>query len=132
MVDNEEKLNDAASGSSGGDQGSSNRQLTMVSFLKPVLKQIIMAGKSMQLLKNLHCKEAEDSERSSRDAERKSLYTLFLESVQSRLSSPEESPTDKVTERQATTRSLIKMQSIMAQHLETNDVHDPLLAINFA
>ncbi|MEQ2293792.1 Gamma-tubulin complex component 5, partial [Ameca splendens] len=132
MVDNEEKLNDAASGSSGGDQGSSNRQLTMVSFLKPVLKQIIMAGKSMQLLKNLHCKEAEDSERSSRDAERKSLYTLFLESVQSRLSSPEESPTDKVTEQQATTRSLIKMQSIMAQHLETNDVHDPLLAINFA
>ncbi|MEQ2208197.1 hypothetical protein XENOCAPTIV_022709, partial [Xenoophorus captivus] len=66
MVDNEEKLNDAASGSSGGDQGSSNRQLTMVSFLKPVLKQIIMAGKSMQLLRNLHCKEAEDSERSSR------------------------------------------------------------------
>lgn len=132
MVDNEEKLNDAASGSSGGDQGSSNRQLTMVSFLKPVLKQIIMAGKSMQLLKNLDCKEAEDSERSSRDAERKSLYTLFLESVQSRLSSPEESPTDKVTEEQATTRSLVKMQSIMAQHLEIADVHDPLLAINFA
>ncbi|KAM4739586.1 gamma-tubulin complex component 5 [Anableps anableps] len=132
MVDNEEKLNDAASGSSGGDQGSNNRQLTMVSFLKPVLKQIIMAGKSMQLLKNLDCKEAEGSERSSRDAERKSLYTLFLESVQSRLSSPEESPTDKATEQQAATRSLIKMQSIMAQHLEIDDVHDPLLAINFA
>lgn len=65
-VENEEKLNDAASGSSGGDQGSSNRQLTMVSFLKPVLKQIIMAGKSMQLLKNLDCKETEQSERSSR------------------------------------------------------------------
>lgn len=65
-VDNEEKLNDAASGSSGGDQGSSNRQLTMVSFLKPVLKQIIMAGKSMQLLKNLDCKDEEQSERSSR------------------------------------------------------------------
>lgn len=66
------------------------------------------------------------------DAERKSLYTLFLESVQSRLSSPEESPTDKVTEEQATTRSLVKMQSIVAQHLEIADVHDPLLAINFA
>lgn len=65
-VENEEKLNDAASGSSGGDQGPSNRQLTMVSFLKPVLKQIIMAGKSMQLLKNLDCKEVERSERSSR------------------------------------------------------------------
>lgn len=65
-VENEEKLNDAASGSSGGDQGSSNRQLTMVSFLKPVLKQIIMAGKSMQLLKNLDCKETEQSQRSSR------------------------------------------------------------------
>ncbi len=65
-VENEEKLNDAASGSSGGDQSSSNRQLTMVSFLKPVLKQIIMAGKSMQLLKNLDCKEAQQSERSSR------------------------------------------------------------------
>ena len=63
-VDNEEKLSDAASGSSGGDQG--NKQLTMVSFLKPVLKQIIMAGKSMQLLKNLDCKEVEQSERSSR------------------------------------------------------------------
>lgn len=65
-VENEEKLNDAASGSSGGDQGSSNRQLTMVSFLKPVLKQIIMAGKSMQLLKNLDSKDSEQSERSSR------------------------------------------------------------------
>ncbi|PWA14424.1 gamma-tubulin complex component 5 [Gambusia affinis] len=132
MVDSEEKLNDAASGSSGGDPGSSNRQLTMVSFLKPVLKQIIMAGKSMQLLQNLHCKEAQDSERSSRDAERKSLYTVFLESVQSRLTSPEESPNDKMTEQQATTRSIIKMQSIMAQHLKIDDVHDPLLAINFA
>ncbi|XP_014877297.1 gamma-tubulin complex component 5 [Poecilia latipinna] len=132
MVDSEEKLNDAASGSSSGDPGSSNRQLTMVSFLKPVLKQIIMAGKSMQLLKNLHCKETQDSERSSRDADRKSLYMLFLESVQSRLSSPEESLNDKMTEQQATTRSLVKMQSIMAQHLEIDDVHDPLLAINFA
>uniref|UniRef100_M4ANQ7 Gamma-tubulin complex component n=1 Tax=Xiphophorus maculatus TaxID=8083 RepID=M4ANQ7_XIPMA len=128
MVDSEEKLNDAASGSSGGDPGSSNRQLTMVSFLKPVLKQIIMAGKSMQLLKNLHCKEKNNIA----DAERKSLYTVFLESVQSRLSSPEESPNDKMTEQQATTRSIIKMQSIMAQHLEIEDVHDPLLAINFA
>lgn len=66
LVDNEEKVNDAASGSSGGDQASSNRQLTMVSFLKPVLKQIIMAGKSMQLLRNLDCKEAQQSESSSR------------------------------------------------------------------
>lgn len=65
MVD-EEKMNDAASGSSGGEQSSNNRQLTMVSFLKPVLKQIIMAGKSMQLLKNLNCKETEKSEESSR------------------------------------------------------------------
>ena len=66
------------------------------------------------------------------DAERKSLYTLFLESVQARLCSQEESPTDTATEQQATKRSLIKMQSIMAQHLETDDVNDPLLAINFA
>uniref|UniRef100_A0A3P9D1Y5 Gamma-tubulin complex component n=1 Tax=Maylandia zebra TaxID=106582 RepID=A0A3P9D1Y5_9CICH len=131
-VDSEEKLNDAASGSSGGDQASGGRQLTMVSFLKPVLKQIIMAGKSMQLLKNLDCKEAEKSQRASRDAERKSLHTLFLESVQSRLCSREESPADGMTEQQSTRRSLIKMQSIMARHLEIDDVHDPLLAINFA
>ncbi|KAK9518856.1 hypothetical protein VZT92_021624 [Zoarces viviparus] len=131
-VENEEKLNDAASGSSGGEQGSGNRQLTMVSFLKPVLKQIIMAGKSMQLLKNLDCKEPEQSERSSRDAERKSLYTLFLESVQSRLCSRDESPADTVSEQQATSRSLIKMQSVISQHLEIEDVYDPLLAINFA
>lgn len=65
-VENEEKLSDAASGSSGGDQGSSTRQLTMVSFLKPVLKQIIMAGKSMQLLRNLDSKDSEQPERSSR------------------------------------------------------------------
>lgn len=65
-VENEEKVSDVASGSSGGDQGSSNRQLTMVSFLKPVLKQIIMAGKSMQLLKNLDCKEVEPPKGSSR------------------------------------------------------------------
>lgn len=60
------------------------------------------------------------------------MYTVFLESVQSRLTSPEESPNDKMTEQQATTRSIIKMQSIMAQHLKIDDVHDPLLAINFA
>ncbi|XP_062413036.1 gamma-tubulin complex component 5 [Sardina pilchardus] len=133
----EERLSDAASGSSGGDQaggggGGSSRQHTMVSFLKPVLKQIIMAGKSMQLLKNLDCKEAEQHEGSARDAERKSLYTLFLESVQSRLRRGEESPADTVTEQQATKRSLIKMQSIVARHLELEDIHDPLLAINFA
>lgn len=66
----EERLSDAASGSSGGDQAGgssgSNRQHTMVSFLKPVLKQIIMAGKSMQLLKNLDCKEADQHEGSGR------------------------------------------------------------------
>lgn len=37
-----------------------------------------------------------------------------------------------MTEQQSTRRSLIKMQSIMARHLEIDDVHDPLLAINFA
>uniref|UniRef100_A0AAR2L971 Gamma-tubulin complex component n=1 Tax=Pygocentrus nattereri TaxID=42514 RepID=A0AAR2L971_PYGNA len=131
-VESEERLSDAASGSSGGEQGSSSKQHTMVSFLKPVLKQIIMAGKSMQLLKNLDCKEAEQADGSSRDAERKSLYTLFLESVQTRLRRGEESPTDTVTEQQATKRSLIKMQSIVARHLEMDDIHDPLLAINFA
>lgn len=65
-VDSEERLSDTASGSSGGDQSSSSRQHTMVSFLKPVLKQIIMAGKSMQLLKNLERKEAEQADGSSR------------------------------------------------------------------
>ncbi|KAK2889310.1 hypothetical protein Q8A67_014685 [Cirrhinus molitorella] len=131
-VESEERLSDAASGSSGGEQASSSRQHTMVSFLKPVLKQIIMAGKSMQLLKNLDCKETEQPDGSSRDAERKSLYTLFLESVQTRLRHGEDSPTNEVTEQQATKKSLIKMQSIVARHLELDDIHDPLLAINFA
>nr|XP_061833543.1 gamma-tubulin complex component 5-like [Nerophis lumbriciformis] len=128
----ESDTNDAASGSSAGDGSTGIRQLTMVSFLKPVLKQIIMAGKSMQLLRNLDCKDPQQSEGSSRDAERKSLYTMFLESVQSRLCSQDQSPTGMVTEQQATRRSLFKMQSIIAQHLEMNDLHDPLLAINFA
>lgn len=66
------------------------------------------------------------------DAERKSLYTLFLESVQSRLRHGEESVPDIITEQQATKQSLIKMQSIAERHLELDDVHDPLLAINFA
>lgn len=57
-TENEEKMSDKASASSGSDQGPSSRQHTMVSFLKPVLKQIIMAGKSMQLLKNLQCAES--------------------------------------------------------------------------
>uniref|UniRef100_A0A672QNF4 Gamma-tubulin complex component n=1 Tax=Sinocyclocheilus grahami TaxID=75366 RepID=A0A672QNF4_SINGR len=131
-VESEERLSDAASGSSGGEQASSSRQHTMVSFLKPVLKQIIMAGKSMQLLRNLDCKETEQPDGSSRDAERKSLYTLFLESVQTRLRHGEESPTNTVTKQQATKKSLIKMQSIVARHLELDDIHDPLLAINFS
>uniref|UniRef100_A0A4W4GMR4 Gamma-tubulin complex component n=1 Tax=Electrophorus electricus TaxID=8005 RepID=A0A4W4GMR4_ELEEL len=126
-IESEERLSEAASGSSGGEQSSSSRQHTMVSFLKPVLKQIIMAGKSMQLLKNLDCQT-----RLEWDAERKSLYTLFLESVQTRLRRGEESPMDTVSEQQATKRSLIKMQSIVARHLELDDIHDPLLAINFA
>ncbi|KAG9349514.1 hypothetical protein JZ751_027959 [Albula glossodonta] len=131
-VDSEEKLSDVASGSSASDQASSSRQHTMVSFLKPVLKHIIMAGKSMQLLKNLDCKESEQRDSSARDGERKSLYTLFLESVQSRLRRGEESPVDTVSQQQATKRSLVRMQSIVARHLEQDDIHDPLLAINFA
>lgn len=66
------------------------------------------------------------------DADRKSLYTLFLESVQSRLCSQDESPMDCTAAQQATKRSLIRMQSIISQHLEMDDMHDPLLAINFA
>lgn len=60
-VESEDRLSDAASGSSAGEPSSSSRQHTMVSFLKPVLKEIIMAGKSMQLLKNLDWKEAEQT-----------------------------------------------------------------------
>ncbi|XP_065485648.1 gamma-tubulin complex component 5 isoform X1 [Caloenas nicobarica] len=131
-TENEEKMSDNASASSGSDQAPSSRQHTMVSFLKPVLKQIIMAGKSMQLLKNLQCKDGSPQQAASRDAERKSLYTLFLESVQSRLRHGEESIPDLITEQQATKQSLIKMQSIAERHLELDDVHDPLLAINFA
>ncbi|MGH0188433.1 UNVERIFIED_CONTAM: hypothetical protein FKN15_042994 [Acipenser sinensis] len=132
-VENEEKLSDTASGSSASDQAAAaSKQHTMVSFLKPVLKQIIMAGKSMQLLKNLERNDSSPQKNSVRDAERKSLYALFLESVQSRLRFGEESPADTVTEQQATKQSLIKIQSIVARHLEIDEVHDPLLAINFA
>ncbi|XP_032198221.1 gamma-tubulin complex component 5 isoform X3 [Mustela erminea] len=131
-TENEEKMSDNASASSGSDQGPSSRQHTMVSFLKPVLKQIIMAGKSMQLLKNLQCVESTTSQDTARDAERKSLYTLFLESVQSRLRHGEDSTAQVLTEQQATKENLIKMQSFAERHLELDDVHDPLLAINFA
>ncbi|KAL7983778.1 hypothetical protein Chor_000654 [Crotalus horridus] len=65
-------------------------------------------------------------------AERKSLYMLFLESVQLRLRHGDEHIQDTLTEQQATKKSLIKMQSIAERHLELADIHDPLLAINFA
>ncbi|XP_008015480.2 gamma-tubulin complex component 5 isoform X3 [Chlorocebus sabaeus] len=131
-TENEDKMSDNASASSGSDQGPSSRQHTMVSFLKPVLKQIIMAGKSMQLLKNLQCAESTTCQAGARDAERKSLYTLFLESVQSRLRHGEDSTPQVLAEQQATKENLMKMQSIAERHLELDDVHDPLLAINFA
>ncbi|XP_008059513.1 gamma-tubulin complex component 5 isoform X3 [Carlito syrichta] len=131
-TENEEKMSDNASASSGSDQGPSSRQHTMVSFLKPVLKQIIMAGKSMQLLKNLQCTEHTTCQAVARDAERKSLYTLFLESVQSRLRHGEDFTPQVLTEQQATKENVIKMQSIAEGHFELDDVHDPLLAINFA
>ncbi|XP_028748425.1 gamma-tubulin complex component 5 isoform X1 [Peromyscus leucopus] len=131
-TENEDKMSDNASASSGSDQGPSSRQHTMVSFLKPVLKQIIMAGKSMQLLKNLNCAEGSACQAAARDAERKSLYTLFLESIQLRLQHGEDSTPHILTEQQATKENLIKMQSIAERHLELDDIHDPLLAINFA
>ncbi|KAG8519334.1 Gamma-tubulin complex component 5 [Galemys pyrenaicus] len=131
-TENEEKVSDNASASSGSDQGPSSRQHTMVSFLKPVLKQIIMAGKSMQLLENLQCPEGATGQATARDADRKSLYTLFLESVQVRLRHGDESTALGCPEQQAATENLIKMQSIAERHLELDDVHDPLLAINFA
>ncbi|XP_064152283.1 gamma-tubulin complex component 5 isoform X2 [Loxodonta africana] len=131
-TENEEKMNDNASASSGSDQGPSSRQHTMVSFLKPVLKQIIMAGKSMQLLKNLQCVESAGGQAAARDAERKSLYNLFLESVQSRLQRGKDTTPRILTEQQTTKENLIKMQSIAERHLGLDDVHDPLLAINFA
>ena len=37
-----------------------------------------------------------------------------------------------LTEQQTTKENLIKMQSIAERHLELDDAHDPLLAINFA
>ncbi len=77
-VESEERLSDAASGSSGGEQASSSRQHTMVSFLKPVLKQIIMAGKSMQLLKNLDCKETEHQDGSSRGQCQQGYVSKFI------------------------------------------------------
>ncbi|XP_006861931.1 PREDICTED: gamma-tubulin complex component 5-like [Chrysochloris asiatica] len=129
---NEDRLSDNASASSGSDQGPSSRQHTMVSFLKPVLKQIIMAGKSMQLLKNLQCVESASCHAAARDAERKSLYNLFLESVQSRLRQGEDTTPPGLSELQATKESLIQMQSIAERHLVPDDVPDPLLAINFA
>ncbi|KAM6178956.1 gamma-tubulin complex component 5 [Rhynchocyon petersi] len=131
-TENEEKMSDNASASSGSDQGPSSRQHTMVSFLKPVLKRIIMAGKSMQLLKNLQCMESSKCQAATRDAERKSLYNLFLESVQSRLRHGEDTIPRILPEQQTTKESLIKMQSIAERHLELDDLHDPLLAINFA
>ncbi|XP_058522487.1 gamma-tubulin complex component 5 isoform X3 [Ochotona princeps] len=131
-TENEDKMSDNASASSGSDQGPSSRQHTMVSFLKPVLKRIIMAGKSMQLLKNLRCAESPAGQAAARDAERKSLYTLFLESVQSRLRHGEDATPQVLTEEQAAKEQLIKMQSIAERHLELDDTHDPLLAINFA
>ncbi|XP_072268883.1 gamma-tubulin complex component 5 [Pyxicephalus adspersus] len=130
-TENEDKMSDNASASSGSDQAPASRQHTMVSFLRPVLKQIIMAGKSMQLLKNLKCYPSQQ-QNSSRDADRKSLYAQFLESVQSRLQHGKDLAPDNITEQQVNKQSLIKMQSIVAKHLELNDVHDPLLAINFA
>ncbi|KAF6079802.1 tubulin gamma complex associated protein 5 [Phyllostomus discolor] len=69
---------------------------------------------------------------SSRDAERKSLYTLFLESVQSRLRHGEDAPAQPRMEQLATKENLIKMQCIAERHPELDDVHDPLLAVNFA
>lgn len=53
----DENTGDGAGSNGTVDQGNSSKQHTMVSFLKPVLKQIIMAGKSMQLLKNLESKD---------------------------------------------------------------------------
>ncbi|XP_007533952.1 gamma-tubulin complex component 5 [Erinaceus europaeus] len=131
-TESEERMSDSGSASSGSEQGTSNRQHTMVSFLKPVLKQIIMAGKSMQLLKNLQCSEGITCQATARDAERKSLYTLFLESVQSRLRHGDETTAPVLSEQQANKENLIKMHSIAERHLELDDVHDPLLAINFA
>ncbi|XP_053768936.1 gamma-tubulin complex component 5 isoform X4 [Desmodus rotundus] len=131
-TENEEKMSDNASASSGSEQGPCSRQHTMVSFLRPVLKHIIMAGKSMQLLKHLQAGDSTAGQATARDAERKSLYTLFLESVQSRLRHGEDAPAQPRTEQQATKENLIKMQCIAGRHPELDDVHDPLLAVNFA
>nr|KAF6279296.1 tubulin gamma complex associated protein 5 [Pipistrellus kuhlii] len=125
-------MSDNASASSGSDQGPSSRQHTMVSFLRPVLKQIIMAGKSMQLLRHLQAGDSTMSQATARDAGRKGLYSLFLESVQSRLRHGEEAQTQPLTKQQAARGTFIRMQSIAERHLELDDAHDPLLAVNFA
>ncbi|KAF6079810.1 tubulin gamma complex associated protein 5 [Phyllostomus discolor] len=131
-TENEEKMSNNASASSGSELGPSSRQPTMVSFLRPVLKHIIMAGKSMQLLKHLQAGDGTAGQATARDAERKSLYTLFLESVQSRLRHGEDAPAQPRMEQLATKENLIKMQCIAERHPELDDVHDPLLAVNFA
>ncbi|XP_049638624.1 gamma-tubulin complex component 5 [Suncus etruscus] len=128
----EERLSDTASASSGSEPGPCSRQHTMVSFLKPVLKQIIMAGKSMQLLRNLQCFGGAACAATAPDAERKSLYTLFLESVQSRLRRGDEPPAPVLAQQQTTQADLMQLQPSALRHLELEHVHDPLLALNFA
>ena len=44
----------------------------------------------------------------------------------------ETSPADTVSQQQDTRKSLVRMQSIVARHLELGNIYDPLLAINFA
>lgn len=81
-IENEDKMSDNVSVSFGSDQGFFSRQYIMVFFFKFVLKQIIMVGKLMQLLKNLQCVESIICQVGVRDVERKSLYIFFLEFVQ--------------------------------------------------
>uniref|UniRef100_A0A6I8MYG6 Gamma-tubulin complex component n=2 Tax=Ornithorhynchus anatinus TaxID=9258 RepID=A0A6I8MYG6_ORNAN len=118
-------------GSPGAERpGPAGPQHTVVSFLKPVLKQIIVAGKSMQLLKNLRGPRGRPRPAAARDAERKSLYALFLESVRSRLGRGEDDDDDgPAADRRAAER---EPRPGARARLEADGVRDPLLAMNFA
>ncbi|KAK2081744.1 Gamma-tubulin complex component 5 [Saguinus oedipus] len=71
------KMSDNASASCGSDQGPSSRQHTVVSSFKLVLKQILMADKSMQLLKNLQYAESTTCQAAARGT--CSVFCVFLD-----------------------------------------------------
>ncbi|XP_076082498.1 gamma-tubulin complex component 5-like [Mytilus galloprovincialis] len=97
-------------------------------FLQPVLVEIILAGKSMELLQDLGKLAEVVGHKGDMTYKATPLYTMFLDSLQDMLGTKNNT---KDFQQEKTTQSYTLFSPHIEQQMKIKGIYDPLLRINF-